>query len=552
MRGRDVRGERHWQAGTVLFLGVVITVALTVTSSMNYGRNERRLTSLQTRLTASVLETAQPQLQATLGRVIGLTATATDPVATFRAAMGSELAPQGPFASATVAVVRAGQVQVLDHVGSAAIQSLSSSATTELFLQAARTSSLVTNRVVAGNVQKLGYLLSAKGPGGVYVVGASQQLPAGSRRTTVLAGSPDSNLNFALYFGPKTTPAAVIETNVGRLPLTGTVSMATVPFGNNVLTFVASPRGSLAGRWAEYLPWAILGLGILLSLAAAGATESLVRRRRSVEAQFRQQRAVSETLQRSLLPRSLPSIPGWEFAARYVPATTGAEIGGDWYSVVEIDDHRFAVVVGDVSGHDMAAAGVMAALRYTIRTLAKLGLPPDEILDRTTKELDVITDHHFATVLVGVVDSRMQEITLASAGHPPPLMLREGRAEFLRVEPSAPLGVLGPRPKPVTLHFLPGSTLVAFTDGLIERRGRTLDAGLQQLAATAAEGSAQSDDLITRLVATLMTDDQEDDLAVVAIRFVTAEASPQTGDSSRPDATAARSDAPVVPGSPSP
>ena len=94
--------------------------------------------------------------------------------------------------------------------------------------------------------------------------------------------------------------------------------MATVPFGNNVLTFVASPRGSLAGRWAEYLPWAILGLGLLLSLAAVGATESLVRRRRSVEVQFRQQRAVSETLQRSLLPRSLPSIPGWEFA----PATS--------------------------------------------------------------------------------------------------------------------------------------------------------------------------------------------------------------------------------------
>ena len=108
-------------------------------------------------------------------------------------------------------------------------------------------------------------------------------------------------------------------------------------------------------------------------------------------------------------------------------------------------------------------------------------------------------------------------------------MLHEGRAEFLRVEPSAPLGVLGPRPKPVTLHFLPGSTLVAFTDGLIERRGRTLDDGLRQLAATAAEGSAQADDLITRLVATLMTDDQEDDLAVVAIRFRHGRTQPPNG-----------------------
>jgi hypothetical protein len=508
-------------------LGLLITAALTITSALNYRKNEQRLTSLQTKLTASVLQTAQPQLQATLGRVIGLTAKASDPVVTFQAAMASELAPQGPFSSATVAVVRNGQVDVLDHVGSAPIQDPSSTATTELILQAARTSSLVTSRVVAPGMQKLGYLLSAEGRDGVYVVGASQQLPVG--RTTVPAGSPDANLNFALYFGPKTTSSALIETNVERLPLTGTVSKATVPFGNNVLTFVASPRGSLAGRWAEYLPWGILGIGIIFSLAAAGVTEGVVRRRTAVEAQFKQQRSVSETLQRSLLPRRLPTIPGWEFAARYVPATRGAEIGGDWYSVVEIDDHRFAVVVGDVSGHDVAAAGVMAALRYTIRTLAKLGIPPDEILDRTTKELDVIADHHFATVLVGVVDSRMQTITLASAGHPPPLMLREGRAEFLRVTPSAPLGVVGPRPKPITVPFLPGSTLVAFTDGLIEQRGRTLADGLQQLAASAAEGPAESDDLISRLVAVLMTNDQEDDLAVLAIKFCVQEANPQPG-----------------------
>jgi serine phosphatase RsbU (regulator of sigma subunit) len=239
----------------------------------------------------------------------------------------------------------------------------------------------------------------------------------------------------------------------------------------------------------------------------------------------------------------LPNIAGWEFAARYIPATRGAEIGGDWYSVVEIDDDRFAVVVGDVSGHDMAAAGVMAALRYTIRTLAKLGIPPDEILIRSTKELDVITDHHLATVLVGVVDRRKQEITLASAGHPPPLMLREGQAGFLRVEPGAPLGVIGPRPKPTTVRFLPGSTLVAFTDGLIEQRGRPLDAGLQLLAATAAGGPAQSDDLINSLVAALMTTDQEDDLAVLAIRFLTREPDSQTADSSPFEPT---SDAPAA------
>jgi serine phosphatase RsbU (regulator of sigma subunit) len=139
-----------------------------------------------------------------------------------------------------------------------------------------------------------------------------------------------------------------------------------------------------------------------------------------------------------------------------------------------------ALVVGDVSGHDLAAAGVMAALRYTIRTLAKLGVAPDEILERAAQELDVVTDDHFATVLVGMVDMRMEELTLASAGHPPPLLLDEGRARFLNLAPGVPLGVAGPRPEPITIHFSPGSTLVVFTDGLIDRRGQSLDEGLQR------------------------------------------------------------------------
>jgi serine phosphatase RsbU (regulator of sigma subunit) len=454
--------------------------------------------------------------------------------------MAVELVPRGPFASATVAVVKAGEVHVLGHIGSAPLQGLTSKATTQVFLQAARSSSLVTNRVVAGGVQKLGYLLSARGSAGVYVVGAAQQLPAG-RRVSVLAGSPNANLNFALYFGSSAIPAALIESNTGHLPLTGTVSKATVPFGNNVLTLVASPRSSLAGIWAEYLPWGILGLGILLSLAAAAIAENLVRRRWSAEALYAHQRRMSETLQRSLLPRRLPDVAGWEFAARYVPATKGAEIGGDWYSVVEVDDHRFAMVIGDVSGHDIAAAGVMAALRYTIRTLAKQGIPPCEILDRTSQELDVTTDEHFATVLVGLVDTRRQEITLASAGHLPPLLLHEGRAEYLSVSPGVPLGVRdGPRPEPITIQFLPGSTLVAFTDGLIEKREQALDAGLSQLAVAAAESPPQPDQLIARLVTAVASSDQEDDIAVLAIRFSTQEAELQASDTSQSNSATLR------------
>lgn len=542
------RHKLHWQAASVLLSGLLITAGLTVASALNYAHNEQRLTSLQTRLTASILQTVQPQLQATLGRIVGLSAATGSATAMFRAAMAGELVPHGPFSSATLAVVQDGQVRVLDHVGSAPIQALDSAATRRLLLRAAHSSSLVTSRVVRGPVQKLGYLLSARGPHGVFVVGASQELPA-ARRAAVPARSPDANLNFALYFGRSATPAALVETNMARLPLTGTVSRASVPFGNNVLTLVASPRTSLAGPWAEFLPWGILALGILLSVAAAVVAEKLVRRRRTAESMYTEQRRLSEALQRSLLPRRMPTVAGWEFAARYVPATQGAEIGGDWYSVVEVDDHRFALVVGDVSGHDMAAAGVMAALRYTIRTLAKLGIAPDEILMRTATELDVVTDDHFATVLVGLVNTRRQEVVLASAGHPPPLLVHDGRAEFLRVAPGVPLGVPGAgRPEPATAPFPPAATLVAFTDGLVEQRGQSLDARMEALAAAAAGSSPHPHDLIDSLLAALTGDDQEDDVAVLAIRLLAHEAaagpaaSPRTGSTSVPEGAPPRQD----------
>jgi Stage II sporulation protein E (SpoIIE) len=538
------RWRRHGQAGVVLAVGFLITAGLTVSSALSYAKNERRLTSLETRLTASVLQTAQPQLQATLGRVIGLTATAKDHVATFRAEMAGELAPQGQFSSATLAVVQAGQVRILGHIGTAPLQELTSKATTQVFLQASRTSSLVTNRVVAGGAQKLGYLLSARGPDGVYVVGASQQLPTG-HRVSVPSGSPDSNLNFALYFGPSATPAALIETNAARLPLTGTVTQATVPFGNNVLTLVASPRGPLAGRWAQYLPWGILGLGIAFSLGAAVITENLIRRRRTTESLYLQQRRMSETLQRSLLPRRLPAVPGWDFAARYVPAAQGAEIGGDWYSVVEVDDHRFAIVVGDVSGHDMAAAGVMAALRYTIRALAKQGIPPNEVLDQASQELDVATDGHFATALIGLVDTGRHEMVLASAGHPPPLIVTDGRSEYVGLIPGLPLGVRGgPRPAPTTVPVPPGATIVAFTDGLVEKRTQSLDTGLSQLARAAAGTPSGPDDLIDQVLERLSSGDQEDDIAVLAVHLSSPDASRRAVEP-RSDETMARDPAPI-------
>ena len=260
----------------------------------------------------------------------------------------------------------------------------------------------------------------------------------GNRRIVIPSSSPDAGLNIAIYFGKTTSSAALVETNVSHLPLTGTVSTAVVPFGSSVLTLVISPRSPLTGRWSELLPWGILVVGLLLTIGLVAMTERLVRRRQCAEQLaeenrrlYGEQRNVSLTLQRSLLPKELPTIDGVEFAARYIPGESGIEVGGDWYSAIAIDDHRFAFVVGDVSGRGLAAATIMAGLRYTIRAYATLGYDPARILEMASKEINIGSDGHFATVLVGLVDNDRREVTMANAGHLPALLLNQ-RTERIR------------------------------------------------------------------------------------------------------------------------
>ena len=223
-------------------------------------------------------------------------------------------------------------------------------------------------------------------------------------------------------------------------------------------------------------------------------TERLVRRRRQAERLaeenrrlYGEQRSASLTLQRSLLPKALPRIDGVEFAARYIPGESGMEVGGDWYNAIAIDDHRFAFAVGDVSGRGLAAATIMAGLRYTIRAYASLAYSPVQILETTSKEIDISSDGHFATVLIGLVDNDRREITMASAGHLPALLLNSEQAVFVNAPVGVPLGIEGPGYESVTIPIAPNSTLIAYTDGLVERRNEVLNVGMERLR-TAAFG----------------------------------------------------------------
>ncbi len=511
----------------VLVVGLVVTGVLTASSRLNYLHDEQRLSNLQTNLTASALGIAPVDLERRLGQTAAAAGEAPNPVATFRQVIAPSMAPAGPFASASLALVRNGQVHVLVHTGAVPIKSPTGKTATALFDQAASSGSLITARVEGKGLQRFAYLMPFVGSSGTYVASAGEALPS-SRRLVIPPSSPDAGLNVAIYFGKTTSSAALIETNVSHLPLTGTVSTAVVPFGSSVLTLVVSPTSPLAGKWSELLPWGILVVGLLFTAGVATMTERLVRRRRQAERLaeenrrlYGEQRSASLTLQRSLLPKALPRIDGVEFAARYIPGESGMEVGGDWYNAIAIDDHRFAFAVGDVSGRGLAAATIMAGLRYTIRAYASLAYSPVQILETTSKEIDISSDGHFATVLIGLVDNDRREITVASAGHLPALLLNSEQAVFVNAPVGVPLGIEGPGYESVTIPIAPNSTLIAYTDGLVERRDEVLNVGMERLR-TAASGEAPSvDDLLSRIVDDFFAENvSDDDTALLAIRWL--------------------------------
>lgn len=274
-------------------------------------------------------------------------------------------------------------------------------------------------------------------------------------------------------------------------------------------------------------------VGALVSLLAMGIAQRLTRRRREAEVKaarldavatenrrlYDEQREIALTLQQALLPQSLPILAGLEAKVRYLPAVAHTDIGGDWYDVIGISDRRTLFVIGDVSGHGIGAATSMASLRFAARAYAQQTSSPTAILDGLCKIIRLERDHHFATVLCGLIDREAHEVTIASAGHLPPLLLDGAGAVYLASEHGPPIGVEGAHTFSArTVSISPGATIVAFTDGLVERRGAPLDAGLEQLRESAVAGSELPlDALLDALVAGLAPKG-EDDVTVLAIR----------------------------------
>ncbi len=279
--------------------------------------------------------------------------------------------------------------------------------------------------------------------------------------------------------------------------------------------------GALTLVWNQPPVFTTSALELLEALAAQ--TSQALDRARLLELEKRH----SETLQRSLL--ALPRTPvAVEVAVRYVPAAEHAQIGGDWNDVFTAPDGSTVLAVGDVMGHDMLAAAAMGQLRNLLRGIAfARPAAPEVLLSVLESALDGLELPAFATLIVarlspggGGDPAGSMLLRWSNAGHPPPLLRTpEGAVRTLDTEPDLMIGVDGSRPRSGHDHvMLPGSTLVLYTDGLVERRTEGVDVGIKRLALALEEhGSSAPDALCDSLMATL-SGPPDDDVALVVLR----------------------------------
>jgi PAS domain S-box-containing protein len=201
---------------------------------------------------------------------------------------------------------------------------------------------------------------------------------------------------------------------------------------------------------------------------------------------FAREHAIAETLQRSILPEILPQIPGLDLAVRYLPATQGANVGGDWYDAFPLQGGRIALVTGDVAGHSIGSASIMGQVRSMLRAYAIDNPDPGRVLRRTNTALARLLPDALASVVYAVLDLGTGDLTYANAGHPPPVVVTgTGQAEYLDDTTGIMLGACADATFTTGLRRLsPGTGLLCYTDGLIEDRHRDITKGLLLLAET--------------------------------------------------------------------
>ncbi|MBM2622390.1 SpoIIE family protein phosphatase [Actinoplanes sp. LDG1-06] len=297
-------------------------------------------------------------------------------------------------------------------------------------------------------------------------------------------------------------------------------ALAALPLRTPLLT------GALTIGYREAHTW-LPAERALLNAAAQLVAQAAERARR-----FEAQHGTAQLLQRSMLPEHLPELETFRIAARYDVGVDGNAAGGDFYDAFRLLDGRLAMVLGDVSGHDVRAAAVMGQVRAALRAMALTDPSPPSVLaglDRLVGSLGAESRNEeiFVTVVYGVLDPADGTITMSSAGHPPPVLRRAGQgggrptAELAKVPPGAPLG-LGGRWQTGQVRLEPGDSILMFSDGVVERRGRALNDGLDALVAATAAASSGDPRNLCSLATSAVEGSTDDDVAVLAVEHAVA------------------------------
>jgi serine phosphatase RsbU (regulator of sigma subunit) len=535
----DARPFWHWRpsrvAGAAFLLGLAVTAAFALTSLALYHHNENHLLRLRARQVGSVLTAAVPAIQTTLASAAALADATGGDARKFRSFMAPYAGRGRQFASASLWPLHSSKLAPTVVVGATpALASLPRQAGA-LFARARHSRLLNTTGILGSAHPSVGFAFSTPGGERRFAVYVENPLPK-DRRSALAGNSAFSDLNYALYLGRSRNPKNLLVTSLHRFPIKGRQASTVVPFGDSAFTLVVTPRGPLGGTFFADLPWIIVIVGALISLAAAAMTDRLARRRQYAEQLtdvldrvaaenhqlYTEQRGIAQTLQHALLPDALPTFSGLQVSARYVPAASGIDVGGDWYDVVATDDRRVLLVIGDVSGHGLHAATTMALLRHATLAYAAEECRPATVLTKLSDFVNSTSHDYFATVLCASIDADAHRLTIASAGHMAPLLIEGDDSRYVDLDANVPIGVeRDSEYRETTVSVGPNCTLVAFTDGLVERRGEVLDAGLARLRSAATAQHLALDDLVATLTRDMESEDHEDDTAIVVIKWET-------------------------------
>jgi hypothetical protein len=291
-------------------------------------------------------------------------------------------------------------------------------------------------------------------------------------------------------------------------------SLLAVPLraGQHMLGFAVLMRAT--GR-AGFDEIDVLTATLMVDQAALGVHKALL---------YQREARVADALQRSMLPKHPPRLPGVEIAYRYLPGNPAAQVGGDWFDAIPLPGSRVALVVGDVMGHGVHSAATMGQLRTAVRTLAALDPPPDQVLRHLDQLFEDTVgqygEQYLATCVYCVYDPVARRCAIANAGHVPPVLVHaDGRTELIPVPAGVPLGVGNVAFQTIEIPAPDGGLIALCTDGLVESREHDLTEGLTSLRESLTTAAASPDDLCENVLRALHTDEREDDVALLIARF---------------------------------